>query len=494
MSRPSPGFFGAADKVPGTTSPQSPLLSFVLEARRIPKRLRDDETMCPKPVPTESNRRLAVFSICVMLFPIGFFYGLLARHVTNIPFADDYAILGFLEHLSRLPTILAKLSYIISAQQNEYKPMFANLVFALQYKLFGHPDFVSLSWLGNAFILPLFYLIWRHFLPHEEDLSLRLLLFVPVSFLLFQLQYSETLDWSLPGLQNIPVLVFTFACIAFLSKDSSRSFVLACVFLALSVASSGNGFVLFPIGIAMLLDKKRAARIGIWLILVGLCAALYFHHYNFRSSQQEQNGSVLHSVHYLNPIFALSFMGSAFGNPSHLIKYSSVILGITICFVIVLMAKNRYYRLNPTVFYFASFLVLTAIAVSGIRSKLGFDQSHAGRYKIYSVLLLICCYAFLMEKYAENAPSLRRRYFEGILVFSVVFCAIFDWAGNKHLALRQNDLMIGAKLYEASNHQRGPYVQLGDDTTPLAIRINGLWHNTIQDAESTGLFRFHDSK
>jgi hypothetical protein len=448
-----------------------------------------------KAVHPKPNPYLACFSICAMLLPIGFFYGVLARHVTNIPYADDYeAVLEFLEHFSRLPTILAKLSYIISAQHNEYKPMFASLIFALQYKFLGHPDFVTLSWLGNAFVLPLFFLLWLHFLPHEEDLSRRLLFFVPVSFLLFQLQYSETLDWSMPGLQNIPILVFSLACIAFLSRDGSWSFLLSCVFLALSIATSGNGFALAPIGIFMLLDKKRPARIGIWVILSGLCAAVYFHHYNFHSSQQEQNGSVLHSVHYLNPIFALSFMGAAFGHPGHLIKYASVVLGVAICAVIVLMAKHRYDRLNPTIFYFVSFLVLTAIAVSGIRSKLGFDQSQVGRYKIYSVLLLICCYTFLMEKSAEGALSLRRRYFQGVLIFSVLFCAIFDWTGNKHLASRQNDMVAGAKLYETSNHQRGPYVEEGHDTSLLAIRINRLVHSAIEDAESTGLYRFHDPK
>jgi hypothetical protein len=458
--------------------------------------LRAHEAMqAPISVQTKSNPRLAFFSICAMLMPILFFYSILARHVTNIPYSDDYAaVLEFLEHFSRLPTSLAKLSYIISAQHNEYRPMFANLIFVLQYKLFGHPDFVSLSWLGNAFVLPLFYLLWRHFLPHEENRARRLLFFVPVSFLLFQLQYSETLDWSMPGLQNVPVLVFVLACIDFLSQDGPWSFLLACIFLALSIASSGNGFALVPIGILMLLNKNRPTRVGIWLILSGFCAAVYFYHYNFFSSQQEQNGSVVHSVHYLNPIFAVAFMGAAFGNHAHLIKYVSVVLGIAICAVIALMAKHRYDRLNPTIFYFVSFLVLTAIAVSGIRSKLGFDQSCAGRYKIYSVLLLICCYAFLMEKYINGSLSLRRRCFQAAIVFSVLFCAVFDWTGNKYLASRRNDMIIGAKLYEASNHQRGPYVQQGDDTTVLAIRINRLVHNTIQDAESTGLYRFHDSK
>lgn len=447
-------------------------------------------TDTPTSTQNENNPRLAAFAICAMLLPMCVFYGVLALHAVNIPYADDYdAVLGFLEHFSRLSGVLTKLIYIISAQHNEYKPMFAHLIFVLQYKIFGHPNFVGLSWLGNIFILPLFYLIWRSFLPGEGSLSHKLMFFVPVSFLLFQLQYSETLDWSMPGLQNITILVFALACIVFLSRDSSWRFFLACIFLVLSVASSGNGFALVPIGIIMFLGKKKGSRIAVWIILSGLCAIVYFRHYNFLSSQQAHSESVLNSIHYLNPVFTLSFMGSALGNTATLIKYSSVVLGIAICIVIVYMVKRRYYRLNPTIFYYMSFLVLTAIAVSGIRSRLGFDQSHAGRYKIYSDLLLICCYVFIVETRTKNTSYLRHHLFQVALVLSVLFCALFDWAGNKHLTTRQSDLVTGVKLYKLSNHQQGPFMGTRDDTTVDPLRIP-LVHNMLQDAESTGLYRF----
>lgn len=438
-----------------------------------------------------ADLRLKIFSVGAILLPICFFYGLLARHTVNIPFGDDYdGVLGFLEHFSHLPTFFAKLNYIASAQHNEYKPMFANLIIALQYKFSGHPDFGILSWLGNGFVAALFFLLWRYFLSYEANLSRRLLLFVPISFILFQLQYAETLNWSMPGLQNIPVLVFAFACVAFLSKEGSWSFLLSCIFMALSIASSGNGFALVPIGIVIFLSKREQTRTWIWIVLAGLCGTLYFHQYNFHSSQQIHNGSVLNSIHYVNPIFALSFMGAALGNDVHLVRYTSVVLGAAILVIVVLMVKDHYYKTNPTIFFFTFFLVFTAIAVSGIRSKLGFSASYSGRYKIYSDLLLICCYAFLLEKYKESAPHLRRRCFRVALISSVLFCAFFDRSGNKHLTRRQNDMIAGATLYEMSNHQRGPVMFDGDDSSAAAKEANGVYHEMIQDAESTGLYRF----
>ena len=248
--------------------------------------------MRPQPSPRiaiADSRRLAL-AICIILLPIISFYAILARRILNLPFLDDYSgVLEFLEHLSSLPNVVAKAGYVVVAQHNEYKPVFANFVIALQYGISGRPSFILLSWLGNLFVLVLFYFMWRYFLVREENTSRRLLLFAPVAYLLFQLQYAETLNWSSPGLQNIPVLVFAFAALAALSRNSHSSFLLGCILMVLSIASSGNGFALFPVGLIMLLQRRAWRRVGIWSLVAGLCATVYFYHYNFHSSQQDPN-------------------------------------------------------------------------------------------------------------------------------------------------------------------------------------------------------------
>ena len=224
-----------------------------------------------------------------MLLPILVFYGILARYAVNIPFDDDYpGVLEFLDRYARLPGRMAKVGYILSAQHNEYKTMFANFVIAVQYTFTGHPNFVLLSWLGNLFILPLLYLLWRHFMQAEPDISRRLLFFLPVPFLLFQLQYAETLNWSMPGLQNLPVLVFALACVSCVTARGLVSAVWASFLLALTIASSGNGFLLVPIGAYILFSRREWTSLLLWTTVSATCAAGYFHQYNFHSSQQEK--------------------------------------------------------------------------------------------------------------------------------------------------------------------------------------------------------------
>ncbi|HEY2001691.1 MAG TPA: hypothetical protein VGG80_05200 [Acidobacteriaceae bacterium] len=434
------------------------------------------------------DSRRFTLATSLILLPIIVFYALLARHMINMPYMDDYnGVLQFLEHLSSLPNVPSKIGYIVFAQHNEYKTVFANFVIAVQYGISGHPNFILLSWLGDLFVLVLFYLMWRHFLANEENTSRRLLLFTPVAYLLFQFQYVETLNWSSPGLQNIPVLIFAFASLAALARASARSFFLACVLMVLAIASSGNGFALLPVGIAMLLQRRAWGRVGLWVLVVCSCAGLYFYHYNFHLSQQDPNGSVLRSAHYLNPIFALAFMGSALSLHVHLIQNISILSGLFISVLILLMVKRRFDKSNPVVFYFSVFLTLTAIGVSGIRSKFGLDASLAGRYRIYSDLLLICCYVFIMESYLRKR-SLQDKFFQVALVVSILFWAIFDRSGERYLVARENGIIVGAKAYEVSHHEQGPI--LSNSNEGLTMTLNHMMRPIMEDSESTGLYRF----
>lgn len=426
-----------------------------------------------------------------VLLPVLVFYAILFRHTINMPLIDDYdGVLGFLERYSRLSSFSEKLVYVLTTQHNEYKTIFANAVIALQYQLSGHPNFVALSWIGNLFVLPLGYFLWREFLPRDKDTARRLLLFVPVSCLLFQLQYGETLNWSSPGLENIPILFFTLAGISALTRQTSAGFLWASGFLVLAIASSGNGFALVPLGIWILLARRHRSRAVAWAGVGLACAAGYFYHYNFHSSQQSSNGSVLESIYHLNPLFMLSFAGSVAANTVPGIRFSTIVVGAAIAAVLLWMARSRFDRVNPAYFYFSVFLALTAIGVSGIRSKLGFHASVASRYRVYSDLLLICCYTFLVERYAARAFHSRRRWFLALVATSVFLCATFDWTGSRMFSRRETDMAQGAELYKRSHHQRGPIVLDGNEKDPNAVRINPLIRPIVKDAETTGLYRF----
>lgn len=139
-------------------------------------------------VPTSRVISLAV-GILITL-PAVTFYVILLGHAVNIPLRDDYgAILNFLNHMATLGG--GRTAYLLAAQWNEYKPVFQHLVVWLQFVLLGHIDFRITCALGNGFVIPLAFILWKMFLSDMMDLTARMVLFIPVTLLLFQLQYIE---------------------------------------------------------------------------------------------------------------------------------------------------------------------------------------------------------------------------------------------------------------------------------------------------------------
>ena len=361
-------------------------------------------------------RRILLWSI--LAIPIAAFYAILAMHLLNIPFLDDYeTVLPFMTQFAHLDAA-HRTGLVFTFQHNEYKLIFENAVFALQYLALDHPNFIVLCIVGDLLVLALFWAIWRFLLPTQE-FDRKLLLALPIAFVLFELRYAPTLNWSMGALQNISVPIAALWTIACLVR---KQYLGACILFSLAICCSGNGFLLFPIGL-WLLQRHWQALVG-WMLTCVAMIALYAHHYvryTIHGAAQGRAADVLSPVsllRHLNPAFILSFMGSVVG--IHWVISAAV--GAALVVGIVLMIHTRFDRVNPTAFYFAVFLVITAICVSSIRSSLGLVESFTGRYRIYSVLLFVCVYLFTVER--------SFRWYRPALAASILLCIFGDVYGH----------------------------------------------------------------
>src|SRR6185437_2047779 len=101
---------------------------------------------------------------------------------------------------------------------NEYKLFFARAIGWLQLLICGRINFAVLGVIGNVFVALLALLLWKIFLPAHKNLTTRLVLFIPVSWLLFQLQYWGTVNSPFAGLQNLPIILFSFSAIYLVNR------------------------------------------------------------------------------------------------------------------------------------------------------------------------------------------------------------------------------------------------------------------------------------
>ena len=407
----------------------------------------------------QSRLRLAVAALFVVL-PIIPFYIILFRTALDIPLYDGYRTLEFVNHLHNLSGLAPKFSFLIERQFNEYKLVFLEVVVWLQYALMGRVDFRVLSAVSNAFVLFIAILAWKMFLPAHKDMGTRLALFIPVSWLLFQFGYLELLNWGGDGLQHLPSLLFSFATIYFLFGKTRTAFAAALAFQVLAIAASGNGFLLLPIGLLVLVPARSYIRIALWLATAAICFAGYFYHYDVMSSKSSPDHSVLSAFLHFHPLYVIGFIGSAVG---FLFHSAGLVLGTLLCAFFVWMAVRGYIRRNPAVSCCVLFLLVTAIGVAGLRSDLGTVQSESSRYTIYSVLLLIFAWFAFVEEFLQYSPKPLRKnpVFLGTVIASIVFCIVMDAVGFTIMKSWDRSIVEGMTEFEHPNppdSTKGPVI------------------------------------
>ena len=383
------------------------------------------------------------------VLPAILFYTILFRNALNLPILDDYdALLNFLNEITQLGSTPAKAAYFLASQHNEYKLFLTHGIVWLAYSLGGHIDFRILFAIGNGFVLLLAILLWKMFLPNCRDTATRVAYFIPVTCLLFQLQYWETLNWAMTGIQNLGVLVFSLGAIYLLVRGQRGGFYCALASLVLAVSSSGNGLIVIPLGVLILALERRYLRIASWVIVSAGCIGAYAYRYStVASAHTDAHRSVFLTILRMNPAYAIAFIGSAGSVP---FKMGSFVLGVLLCIFCVWMVRRGYLRKNPLVSYCVLFLLLTAIGVAGIRSDFGIEQATTSRYTIYSTLLLIFAWFAIVEELLQHRPAslLHNDAYLFATMVAVLFCLWGDFGGWMQIRLRNRYVVQAMAAFE----------------------------------------------
>lgn len=431
--------------------------------------------------PTRVSRVKLAISALFVAFPPIIFYSLLTARGLNIPYLDDYdGVLGFLNRMVQLDPFGAKVSYLIARQDSEFKLVLMHGVAWIQLALGGHVDFRLLGAIGNGSILLLAIVLWKLFLPGQKDTAQRLAWFIPVPWLLFQLQYWDALNWATPGLQHLPVLPFALGAVYFLLRPKRASFSLGLACLALAASSDGNGLIMIPIGMLILGLRRRYTRLAGWVAVSAGCIAMYAYHYHAILSEASGHGtaimlsstaahrSLFSVILRMRPLYVVSFMGNAAGF-AFLFKTSSIILGILLCLFFASLVFRGYYRRNPAVFYSLLFLLATSIGVAGLRSDFGLEQSLLPRYTIYSVLFVILAWFAIVEEFVQprRRPLLNDGIFLSAVAAAILFSLFMDFAGAHAIDVRNQVLVEAMLRFEHPTPQ--------DPAPSPSIPVKGPW-------------------
>ena len=417
----------------------------------------------------KQNWLLSLAMVFIVL-PCGIYIFSIGENTINIPSWDDYgAILRFMDAYLDAD-VLEKLKLLFSFH-NEHRIAFVRFSSILSYYLTGEVDFQYLAIWGNLGLIGICFIIYKSI----ADINNRLWFFMPVPYLLFQLQYWELSLWSMASLQTITVLFLSFSSLFLLTQKGKRTFFMAAVLAILSTFCSGNGMFVFLAGFPILVwsNSPNKKLVYLWSIIAVFSILTYF---NFGAKTGFLPKPFIflfeHPLHVLQYFFL--FLGSGlvdlFGKDG---IYLADKVGLMFCLftVYLFLFQKGSFKRNILLNSLLIFILLTALSVAMKRgSQFEVEQALSSRYKIHSLLFIALQILIILDILKEK---IRGHHLVGLVVLSLIFYWVTYNINFPKMVGVKNRLTKGAISY----HLKGSKTQLFYKNQTIAEDLIKNSHN-----------------
>lgn len=350
-----------------------------------------------------SSKTIKIISWLFILLPAVIFFGVFFRFTVNAPINDDYsAILAFINNYISTPSLTGKVKLLFE-QANEHRIVYDRIWAIISYKFFHIINFNFLSLIGNLSLVGIAIFFFNKF----KNLGKLLHFFIPVTVLLFNFASWENITFTMAGLSNFTVFLFTLLSLHYLTTNKGndkKAFLLSLLFFFFALFTQGGALSLIPVSIFVLIYKKKYTNLWIYAVVIALLMGIYF--YNYHSPQPD--GSIMATLRELKGrmiLFTFSFLGNALNYFLIYTNNQQESLGITaitgFCFFALFLhiTKTKYYQQNLFNYGIMLLIVFTACLTALTRSSFGWDFASSSRYRINGIVFIISLYFWFLETY-----------------------------------------------------------------------------------------------
>jgi len=343
---------------------------------------------------------LTLLVTLIILIPIGIYFGVWDYYAINIPKWDDHALKAFIVEYAQAGTWQEKLKAVFK-QHNEHRIALDRVFTWLDFSLFGKLNYRHLMMIGNLLLLgviPLWYVLLKN---NKKPLFA----LVPIPFIWLTLAFWENMYWGMAAVQNFGVITLALWTIYLAVNPKPVYFALAILMGALTISTSAIGILILPICTVLLFlsgDRKRSVILGIASI-IGVFA--YFWTYQQPGTNPESKASLFQLAKGY-----MAFLGSfAESIPVKDHFGACVVMGIVLFLVAVSIASTILFRISTKKYSVKferitdlfclgalMFILATGLIVVYGRAGFGLEGLITSRFKIYSVLLLMVAYLYVV--------------------------------------------------------------------------------------------------
>lgn len=410
----------------------------------------------------------------LFFIPLAIYFSWVLYFAVNVPQLDDFdAILQSTKRIQSAESFAQAWNVLINFH-NEHRIAYTRFVSLLVSRLNGGPiDLRILILWGNLALAGLAYLFYRSF----RTASLPLAYFLPIPFLLFQLQFFENTFFAMAALQNLGVWCWVGWSLWLLSFDDDKETVTkhisrsqrlhfggAISMAILATFTSGNGFTVWPIGLVLVLLRRKKRQTIIWLASSLLVFALYFKGFNFSASQSHNNLWQL-----LEACFG--FMGAFVGAGSLGTKFPALIgfiltVGVMGWAIQRLVSRGFDWTVSGQLpltraqtFWLAFFVFLVGTAGIVAINRPPALITGTPRYKLASVIALCLFYLVIIQ--AIERTRFQLLAFNFFLFFSVIFFTVTYWKNTPVVQQQRQALLQDLRDFQQTGKVNNPVYDQG---------------------------------
>ena len=386
--------------------------------------------------------KLKCLIILLGITPILFFIYYVWQYTINVPYMDDSLYYTkCLIDVEKSNSIVDKF-WIFMKQHTitEHRTPVSKFTAWLIYKFTGKLSYILLAHLGHLALFGMLFLFWRFFKKHTWNI----IYFLPIPYLLFQMQTYENQFWTICNWTYYPIGLLQMVVLYLLSYQKKNNLLYAILVAILVTFTFSNGmFVFLPVGM-VLIYQKRYKDLGFFLVVGIACVALYFSNY-------KPSPIAPHELSLTNLRKGLlSILGAYVDVQTYhqFAAFTSMFLGLIILslmtFGVFLLFKNYVQKTDnqditikneDCLFIVISMITLCmsalAVAYSRHSGQYGFEEMFVSRYRFISVTLLCLGYllALLLIK-NENSKRLLIVVFLPITSFLYLYSYYFQHQNN----------------------------------------------------------------
>lgn len=369
-----------------------------------------------------TKKAFTIILSLILLLPVVIFFTVWDYYAINIPKWDDHAIKTFIVEYAQAGDWQGKIRALFK-QHNEHRIALTRFFAWADYALFGHLNYRHLMTAGNVLLLAAIPL-WYELLKKNKK---PLFALVPIPFLWMTLAFWENMYWGMAAVQNLGVVTLVLWTLYLVIQPAAVPFAIAVLLSIVTVLTSGNGLMVLPLGALLLFLAGNRKRFALWLVVSAAQVFCYFYWYTKPESNPESKAGIVQLAKGY-----MAFLGS-FAESIPVLDHFKVCLFIgTMLFLVAVsiasttlfrIVRNKYavkFERTTDLFCLGAvlFILGTALIVVYSRAGFGLEGLITSRYKIYSVLLLIIAYLYVVIPIRGSFLS---PYITAIIALAVTF-------------------------------------------------------------------------